>query len=428
MTSPQRRTAGLVVLAAAGVALATAIASSGHIGSRDASILLAWAVGGATASAVVAIVALWIVRHSRVTVQATVAALAPVLAVAVGLVGAARAMFIAAHDVWILSVVLAGAGTVAVVTALIVGSRVARASATLSVVARRIGDGDNATDEVTRSSRPRRSGTPGELADLAGQLEDALARLAASREQAAALEESRRELVAWVSHDLRTPLAGIRAMVEALEDGVVVDPETVARYHRTMRIEADRLAGLVDDLFELSRIHAGALNLCLEYVALDDLVSDAVAGAAMAADAKGVELRGSMCTPAPIVELSTPEIGRAVRNLVDNAIRYTPKGGFVSVEAAIDIDKSTALVSVRDACGGIPDHDIARVFELAYRGDSARSPGDGGAGVGLAVARGLVEAHRGQISVENEGDGCRFTIRLPLAGSAAPPLDASQAS
>jgi signal transduction histidine kinase len=210
-------------------------------------------------------------------------------------------------------------------------------------------------------------------------------------------------------------------MVEALEDGVVDDPATVARYHRAMRQEADRLAGLVDDLFELSRIQAGALALDLERVPLDELVSDAVASASMAAGAKRIDLRGGVGEPSPIVELSTPEMARVVRNLVDNAIRHTRPGGTVWIHARLDETGDGAEVSVLDGCGGIPERDLDHVFDLAYRGDAARTPGSGGAGLGLAVARGLVEAHHGEISVRNEGVGCRFTVRLPLSAAAPRP-------
>jgi signal transduction histidine kinase len=250
------------------------------------------------------------------------------------------------------------------------------------------------------------------LAALAAELQQTSARLAEAQGQAASLERSRRELVAWVSHDLRTPLAGIRAMVEALEDGVVDDAETVARYHRTMRREADRLAGLVNDLFELSRIQSGALSLTYEAVPLEELVADAVSGAAVAAAAKGIEVRSLVRQPS-IVELSSPEMARVVRNLLDNAIRHTAPGGTVTVDAGLDESATAAVVSVLDACGGIPERDLALVFDLAYRGDAARTPGDGGGGLGLAVARGLVEAHHGEITVQNEGPGCRFVVRLP---------------
>ncbi|HLK42627.1 MAG TPA: HAMP domain-containing sensor histidine kinase [Thermoleophilia bacterium] len=187
-----------------------------------------------------------------------------------------------------------------------------------------------------------------------------------------------------------------------------------------MRREADRLAALVDDLFELSRIQAGSLTLRFEPVPLDELVSDAIAGAAMAAAVKDITLQESVTRPAPVVEVSTPDMTRVVRNLLDNAIRHTPRGGVVTVDAGPDdVDRSgdAIIVSVQDGCGGIPEHDLDLVFELAYRGDAARTPGDGGdgggGGLGLAVARGLVEAHHGDITVRNVDRGCRFTVRLP---------------
>ena len=402
-------------VATAGVLAAVVLAADASMGAWNTGVLLSWALGSAAVAAVVAALLLRVLRHARLAVQASIAALAPVLAVTVALLGTATTMFISAHDLRALLVVTVAAGTVGLVTALALGERVAAASQSLGDLASSIGDdGRPPTGGATLAPGPV---GPSELVRLRAELEAALARLAESREQAAAAEDSRRQLVAWVSHDLRTPLAGIRAMVEALEDGVVADEETVARYYRTMGRETDRLAGLVDDLFELSRIQAGAVRLDLEHIALDELVSDAVAGVSMAAGAKGVQLRGEVASPPPVVELSIPEMARVVRNLLDNAIRHTPRGGTVRVEATLDDDRRTALVSVRDSCGGIPAPDLPRVFELAYRGDAARTPGDGGAGLGLAVARGLVEAHRGEISVRNEGQGCRFTIRLPLAAS-----------
>lgn len=395
---------------AAGVGAATLLAADASMGASDTGVLLGWALGSAAVAAVVAALALRVLRHARLGVQAGVAALAPALAVTVALLGTGATMFISDHDQRALLVVTVAAGTVGLVTALVLGERVASASVRLGDLAQRIGD-----DGVASAPATGAVGGPSELRRLSADLEGALTRLAESRELAAAAEDSRRQLVAWVSHDLRTPLSGIRAMVEALEDGVVADPDTVARYYRTMGRETDRLAGLVDDLFELSRIQAGALHLELEKIALDELVSDAVAGVSLAATTKGVHLRGDVASPTPVVELSIPQMARVVRNLLDNAIRHTPRGGTVWVEAALDDDRAAAIVSVLDGCGGIPGPDLPRVFELAYRGDAARTPGDGGAGLGLAVARGLVEAHHGEISVQNEGQGCRFTIRLPLA-------------
>jgi signal transduction histidine kinase len=227
-----------------------------------------------------------------------------------------------------------------------------------------------------------------------------------------ALDASRRELVAWVSHDLRTPLAGIRAMIEALEDGLVDEPETVARYYSTLRREADRLAELVDDLFELSRAQAGVLRLEPAPVSLGDIVSDALAAASPVAASKGVRLEGRLDGPPPELEVSASEVLRALRNILENAIRHTPSDGAVTVEAGRDGDG--AYVSVVDTGGGIPEPDLPRVFDVAFRGDAARTPGYAGAGLGLAIARQFVEAHRGDITVRNENGGCRFTVHLPL--------------
>jgi signal transduction histidine kinase len=393
----------------AGLAGAVAAAAAGGFPAGDAARLVAYSVAGAAVAGVVAGGLLWALRRATIGLQVAVAALAAVLAVAIGVAWAASQMFIMKHDLRVLWVVLISAGTVGLIVAVLLGRRVADASRSVGEMARRLGE----TGPEPMGGRSR-STAPGELAALATELEQTSARLAAAQAQAAALERSRRELVAWVSHDLRTPLAGVRAMVEALEDRVVEDDETVARYYATMRREIDRLAGLVNDLFELSRIQSGALSLDIESVALDELVGDAVAGAAIAAAAKGIDLRGEVGEPSPVVELSTPEMVRVVRNLLDNAIRHTPSGGVVVITAGLDATGDGAEVAVQDACGGIPEQDLDSVFEMAYRGDAARTPGDGGGGLGLAVARGLVEAHHGEISVHNSGPGCRFTVRLPL--------------
>ena len=405
-----------VAVTVAGLAATAAVAAAVQMTASDAVTLALYATGGAAVAGIAAALLLHAQRRSSVAVQAIIATLAPVLAIAIGVAVASSDMFISTHDLHALFVVLTASGTVGILEALLLGRRVAAAGRSLGAMARALADGGPGT----RLGSDGRATSPAELTSLADELQSMSVRLAEAQEQTAALERSRRELVAWVSHDLRTPLAGIRAMVEALEDGVVEDPETVARYHRTMRKEADRLAGLVDDLFELSRIEAGALGLDLEQVPLDELVSEALAGASIAAGAKGIDLRGAVGEPSPVVELSTPEMGRVVRNLLDNAIRHTPPGGTVRIEAGVEPETGLAVVSIVDACGGIPEHDLDHVFDLAYRGDAARTPGDGGAGLGLAVARGLVEAHRGEISVRNEGDGCRFTVRLPLSGGAAP--------
>jgi signal transduction histidine kinase len=240
-----------------------------------------------------------------------------------------------------------------------------------------------------------------------------------ARERERAAEASRRELVAWISHDLRTPLAGIRAMAEALADGVVSSPSEVAGYADRISGETSRLSGMVDDLFELSRITAGALRLTMTQVALSEVVSDVLAAELPVAERKRVRVRAEEVTTS-IVLGSDPELARIVRNLVSNAIRHTPPDG--TVEVRVTVDGADAVLAVDDACGGIPAGELDRVFDVAFRGSAARTPsrsGDEqvGGGLGLAIAKGLVEAHRGRIDAHNHGPGCRFEVRLPLAAA-----------
>jgi signal transduction histidine kinase len=261
---------------------------------------------------------------------------------------------------------------------------------------------------------------PSELQALSEELAHTSERLAESRLREARLEDSRRELVSWVSHDLRTPLAGMRAMTEALEDGMATDPE---RYHRQIRAEVDRMVRMVDDLFELSRIHAGVLQISPEPVMLGDLVSEAIAGADPVARARSVRLGGRV-EEGVEVTADAAGLSRVVTNLIMNAIRHTPADGSVEIHGRSVPDG--VELSVSDQCGGLSEMEMQRVFDLAWRGGAARTPTPGGpgevagaqgAGLGLAIVKGIVEAHRGVVRVENVGSptpaGCRFLVQLP---------------
>jgi signal transduction histidine kinase len=358
----------------------------------------AYAAGGALVVAAAGLVVLHLLRARSVAAQLAVVASATVAAIVAGIIAITLAMMISDHDRAVALTVVIVAGLVGLGVSLLLGRRLIVATRTLV--------------EAVRSGRyhvPSRR-LPAELAELARELEAAHGRLAAAHEREKTLEASRRELVAWVSHDLRTPLAGLRAMAEALEDGIVSDQETTRRYHGRIRTEVDRLTEMVDDLFELSRIHAGALRLSRRRVGLADLVAEAVAGAEPLARAKGIRLHGDAQPGLPI-DVDAAELSRALRNLVVNAIRHTPSDGAIEIMGAVE--DGMACVSVADGCGGIPERDLPRVFDVAFRGESARTPG-GGAGLGLAIARGIVEAHAGDIGVTNTGPGCRFIIRLPL--------------
>jgi signal transduction histidine kinase len=323
-------------------------------------------------------------------------------------------MFLSQHDFWVMLVVCLATGVVALTMAILLAHGVSRDSRALRSALHQLGrDDDHYSDMGDRvpAALPAPTGilSTGELDALRRELAVTAQRLAESRERERAMERSRRELVAWVSHDLRTPLAGLRAMAEALEDQVAEDP---AVYHTRIRQSVDRLTGMVDDLFELSRIHAGALRLSLEHIPLADLVDEAVVSADALARARGVRLSADGRTVRSVC-VDVGEVGRALTNLVANAIRHTPSDGAVRVEAA-DRD-GYALLAITDACGGIPDGDLDRVFEVAWRGTPARTPEpQAGAGLGLAIVRGIVEAHAGEVDVRNVDHGCRFEVRLPI--------------
>jgi len=358
--------------------------------------------------ALVGAVVLRILRRRSLLLLIPVVAATSVLSVLAGAVGTSRAMFLSPHDFSVLLVVVVVAGTVSLTTAGLLGSAVVRRSRGLGNAARSL-----AATPYAGSGHV----LPAELAALDAALSQTSVELARSREREERLGRSRQELVASFSHDLRTPLAGIRAMSEALEDGVVADPATVQRYHRGIRTEADRMTQMVDDLFELSRINAHAIPLQLQDVLLGDLVSDAVAAAAPVAAEKRVRLTGDAAGAQVPVRASVPEMSRVLRNLLANAIRHTPADGSVHVRA--HTSDGQGYVEVADACGGIPEQDLPRVFDVAFRGTAARTPGDdGGAGLGLAISRGLVHAHRGEISITNAGPGCRVLVRIPAQSTA----------
>ncbi|MEV4758373.1 ATP-binding protein [Micromonospora sp. NPDC049559] len=339
---------------------------------RDLALIFAIALGAALVVGLAGALLLRFLRHTSITVHLCVLLTVTVVAVVVGVAAVAEAMFLSRHDLEVVLITVAAAATVS----LAVGGHFGRRLALAAV-----------------------------WADQA-------------RERERRLEKGRRDLVAWVSHDLRTPLAGLRAMAEALEDRIVSDPETVGEYHRRIRRETDRMTRLVDDLFELSRINAGALQLSLTAVPLGEVVSDALAGAAPLAAARRIRLVAAE-SGWPTVAASEPELARVIANLLLNAVRYTPPDGTVRIEAGRERD--AAWLAVSDTCGGIPPADLPRLFEVAFRGEPARTPAQansgGGAsgGLGLAIVRGLVEAHGGRVDVQNTGDGCRFVVHLAAA-------------
>ncbi|WP_183055160.1 MULTISPECIES: sensor histidine kinase KdpD [unclassified Microbacterium] len=368
-----------------------------------AGIALAWAllIGG------LGLLALWMLRRRSLMLQLCVVIVAVVGSFAAGVLAVAEAMYISQHDLLVVVVVTAISAVVALAVAVLLATRLVRGVRSLQQLTHSVGDGE-------RLDGTRAPVVNADFARVAQELVATSERLSAAREEVQVLDRSRRELIAWISHDLRSPLAGLRAMTEALDDGLADDP---ARFHRQMRRQVDHMTDLVDSLFQLSKITSGTLVLRPEPMSLHDLVSDAVAELAPIARAKQVTLI-ELTSPDHTVVGDSRELSRVMINLLANAIEHTPTGGTIRTSTAREGE--TMVLSVEDSGTGIADDDLARVFEPGWRGTDARTPGAGihgtsGAGLGLAIARGIVEAHDGVISAHRADGGSRFDVRLPQA-------------
>jgi signal transduction histidine kinase len=326
------------------------------------------------------------------------------LVVIVNIYVAAQMMFISAHDLGMLMLLLVFCALFSVTFGAAVASRLTQAVQTLAEGARQVSLGNLHTRVVVP--------TNDELSDLATSFNEMVAQVSEAAVQRERADDARRQLVAAVSHDLRTPLTAIRAMLEALDDGVVDDAATIARYHATMRAQVEHLNRLIDDLFELSQIDAGGYRYDLRRVDLSAIVGDAVEGFAMTAAGRGVRLCFAADGPTP-ARLDPDKIGRLLNNLLDNALRHSPDGG--SIDVRVTGAGASAQVVVRDHGEGIPSDDLPHVFDRFFRGERSRSRAYGGAGLGLAIAKGIVEGHAGHIWAENASDGgARFTFSLPI--------------
>ncbi len=316
----------------------------------------------------------------------------------------ARMMFASQHDLLLAIVLLVFAGGMAMALGYFLSS----------TLTDRIGQLKNAADSLARGDLSTRVAIGGrdEVAALAAAFNQMAAQLQASDEKQRELERLRTDLIAWASHDLQTPLASIRAILEALSDGVVEDAEMAERYHKTARREIQSLSLLIDDLFQMAQLDAGGLPLNRADASLADLVSDTLESFSELAARQGVTLGGSVDPDADPLRMDTQRIGRVLNNLIGNALRHTPAGGEVEVRARRA--GSNVEVTVRDSGEGIRSEDLPRVFERFYRGEKSRSRATGGSGLGLAIAQGIVRAHGGEMRAESApGQGTRFIFILP---------------
>lgn len=319
----------------------------------------------------------------------------------------ARLMFINQHDLALGSLLLIFAGGISVVFGFFISNTITQALGNLVEGANKLSQGDFSTRVSVNGND--------EIAQLARAFNEMSARLEQAAENERALDETRRNLVAWASHDLRTPLTSLRVMMAALVDGVVDDPETISRYLRQSQNEINRMSKLLDDLFELAQLDAGFQDLDFEWVSLSDLISDTLESFAARADAQEVTLEGFVDPQVDLVWATPEKLSRILDNLLSNALRYTPQDGTIHLSAKAE--ENATVVTVKDSGSGIVPKDLPFIFDRFYRGEKSRMRDKGessSVGLGLAIVKGLVEAHGGEISVQSKpGEGTEFQFGLP---------------
>lgn len=326
--------------------------------------------------------------------------------VAVGI--AVGRMFVSHHDALMVSVIVIAGGAVAVRAAQLFARGVLADVETVR-------DGLLAVGEGERDHRIETASCD-ELAELARAANAMVQRLADEERRRDAADRARRDLVVAVSHDLRTPLASVQLLTEAIEDGVV-DGETRTRYLAEMRIHVQALSSLIDDLFELSRLEAGDIEWSMSQVQLGELVGETVAAMGAQARAQRVAVVADVPADLAFARANPEQVQRVLFNLIQNAIRHTPADGSVTVRAATVPDG--VEIEVSDTGSGVADEDAIHAFEPFFRGGSEASRTADGAGLGLAISRAIVEAHGGRIWLEASGQGTQVRFTLPAAAGAA---------
>jgi signal transduction histidine kinase len=394
------------LVAAAGAAGTSVVAALSGMGLSGATELLALLVPAAVVTLLVAAAVRPLLRTADLGQRFGAVAMLAVAFALANLGALTAAMFVNAHDATLLAALLVYSLGVSAAAALVLAGTTSRAVARLGRTATRIGEGDLSARTGAEQDPLVRDAGP-ELLALARTVDDMADRLqrAQAREQHA--EQVRRDLVAAVSHDLRTPLAALRAMVEAVADGVVEDPGTLRRYAGEMSGSVAQISRLVDDLFEFAQLEAGAIAAETRRARVGELVDLAVASVAHGAAQK----RLSVVTEVDGAGDATcsPRIERVLHTLLLNAVQHTPADGTVRV--AVTCTEASLELRVEDSGRGIAPGDLERVFEPFYRADPSRH--GPGAGLGLAIAQRIVEAHGGSIRAESGAAGSRFAVSMP---------------
>jgi signal transduction histidine kinase len=322
----------------------------------------------------------------------------------------ARLMFLSTdHDLWVVAAAIGFSVVLMTAFSLTVASSVAQRLELISCAVRSLAAGGPVPELGLAEAD--------EVARLAADVRRLSEKLDESERERARLDLQRVELTAAISHDLRTPLASVRAMAEALADGVVDDAGERSRYYGLIQREIERLDRMIGDLFDLAQIDAGALRLDKSRLPLQEIVAEVVEGMRPQAERRGIDLAFEGPERAlPEVEVDGARFERAVSNLVRNAIEHTPAGG--EIRATVQREDGWLVLTVRDNGEGFDEAQAEQVWQRFYRADKSRvrnGSGDG-AGLGLSIVRGFVEAHGGRVECESRpGEGAVFTVKLPVA-------------
>lgn len=387
-------------VAAAGVVGTVVVAAAMGVGEDERTDLLQLLVPAGIVTITAAVLARLVLRRASMRQRfVAVALLAAVIAIAnIGVL--TLRMAVNEHDATLVTVLLLYSAAAGVAGALVVARSSSAAMGSLERAARRMGEGDLET-------RVGHLGAGVELDTLAATLDDMASSLQQAQQREHDAESMRRNLITTVSHDLRTPLASLRAMVEAIDDGVVADTPSLQRYAHEMRRSVRQLSEMVDDLFELTQLDAGAIEAESQRASLPEIVFSAIASIEVLAEEKGLHLVSALDIDGVTC---SPRMARVLQNLLVNAVRHTPADGTVRLEAFSR--GGLVRLSVQDTGDGIAAEDLDRIFDPFFRGDPARS--GPGAGLGLALAKRIVEALGGRISAETIGPGARFAVELPI--------------
>jgi signal transduction histidine kinase len=395
-------THSLLVLAVAAL-LAVGIVAPGH--GAGPALVTAAVIAGLGMPALVGAHALAARRRfASLRRQFALSAAVVVGVILISVLAASQLMFVSGHDALLVSAIVLAAGLVALRVGDLVAGGVARDVGTMSVVLEAVGRGE-------RDLRLR-STARDEIGALARAADSMTEQLAEGEHARDASEQSRRHLVAAVSHDLRTPIAALRLQVEAIEDELV-DEATRRRYLAVMRTHIDSLSAMIDDLFELSRIEAGQIEWSMRQVELAMLVDEAVTALRPEARAHRVHVRSELDDAGLSAHADPEKIQRVLFNLIRNAVRHTPADGSVTVRAKAG--PGTVQIEVADTGHGIAAEDRAHVFEPFYRGARETARDSEGTGLGLAICRAIVETHGGRIWIGPSQEGTRVRFSLPNA-------------